>query len=425
MSDESKARLQEFWRRIEYLIVDETSMLAKEFLALLSRNISIARAHSGYQSDHLWGFPPIPAPLYYPIDPIHDSLESKLGRMIYEEITTVVLLKEQMRVTDLVWLDFLRHLRVGNVQEHHLAMLRTLIIRRSGSTDGINFERVPWSEASLVTPRHAVRTQWNDEAVRKKCQDSQRQLYICPAQDTYKGRPLNLSERYNLAAHLSKKSRRNKKNSMQVKDLATEIELAIGMKVMVTSNLETDLDLTNGARGEIVDIILDPDEPPVGDAPIVRLQKMPAYILVKLTRTRARQLPGLDKLVIPIEPTTTTYHMKVKLPSGKMGTKTVKRTQFPLTGAYAFTDYRSQGQTLPYVFVDIGTPPSGGLSLFNLYVALSRSSGRETIRLLRDFDDTMFQKGHKAELLAEDERLEALNKKTLEWWDRMSNRTAE
>ncbi|KAJ7482441.1 hypothetical protein FB451DRAFT_1029725 [Mycena latifolia] len=108
-----------------------------------------------------------------------------------------------------------------------------------------------------------------------------------------------------------------------------------------------------------------------------------------------------------------------------MATKTVKRTQFPLTGAYAFMDYRSQGQTLPYVFVDIGTPPSGGLSLFNLYVVLSRSSGRETIRLLRDFDDTMFQKGHEAELLAEDERLEALNKKTLEWWDRMSSRTAQ
>ncbi|KAJ7937537.1 hypothetical protein B0H13DRAFT_1588524 [Mycena leptocephala] len=75
--------------------------------------------------------------------------------------------------------------------------------------------------------------------------------------------------------------------------------------------------------------------------------------------------------------------MKVKLPaSGKVAQKTVHRVQFPLTGAYVFTDYRSQGQTLPYVIVDIGTPPSGGLSPFNLYVAavaLSRSLGRETI----------------------------------------------
>ncbi|KAJ7246448.1 hypothetical protein C8J57DRAFT_1360503 [Mycena rebaudengoi] len=61
------------------------------------------------------------------------------------------------------------------------------------------------------------------------------------------------------------------------------------MKVMVTDNIETDLDLTNGARGEIVDIVLDPDEPPIGDDPIVHLTKLPAYILVKLSRTRATQ----------------------------------------------------------------------------------------------------------------------------------------
>ncbi|KAJ6561389.1 hypothetical protein DFH09DRAFT_806943, partial [Mycena vulgaris] len=95
-----------------------------------------------------------------------------------------------------------------------------------------------------------------------------------------------------------KKSRKSQKNSMQVKDLPNKIEIANGMKFMVTTTIETDLNLTNGARGKIVDIILDPDEPPVGDEPIVHVKKMPAYILVKLTRTRAAQLAGLDKLVI-------------------------------------------------------------------------------------------------------------------------------
>ncbi|KAJ7747407.1 hypothetical protein DFH07DRAFT_747761, partial [Mycena maculata] len=48
-----------------------------------------------------------------------------------------------------------------------------------------------------------------------------------------------------------------------------------------------------------------------------------------------------------------------------------------LTAVYAFTDYRSQGQTLLYIFVDIATPPSRGLSLFNLYVVLPRRSERK------------------------------------------------
>ena len=49
-------------------------------------------------------------------------------------------------------------------------------------------------------------------------------------------------------------------------------------------------------------------------------------------------------------------------------------------------------------------PPSGKLSLFNLYVALSRSSGRETIRLL---DDEIFLEAHEPELVLEDDVLPA------------------
>jgi hypothetical protein len=61
-------------------------------------------------------------------------------------------------------------------------------------------------------------------------------------------------------------------------------------------------------------------------------------------------------------------------------------------------------------------------SLFNLYVALSRSSGRETIWLLRDFDDALFLKGHDPVLLAEDDRLESLNESTKMWWQEMRTR---
>ncbi|KIM57493.1 hypothetical protein SCLCIDRAFT_1193889 [Scleroderma citrinum Foug A] len=88
-----------------------------------------------------------------------------------------------------------------------------------------------------------------------------------------------------------------------------------------------------------------------------------------------------------------------------------------MTAAYAFTDYRSQGQTIPAVIGDITTPPTaGGLSLFNLYVALSRSSGRLTIRLLCNFDIKIFQAAHCPELLAENDRLESHNDKTLREW---------
>ena len=85
------------------------------------------------------------------------------------------------------------------------------------------------------------------------------------------------------------------------------------------------------------------------------------------------------------------------------------------------SDYRSQGQTLPYVIIDIAKPPTGKLSLFNLYVALSRSSGRHTIRLLHDFDEHIFHSPHDEYLLQEDDRLEGLNVETRRAWDVIRN----
>ncbi|KAG8692959.1 hypothetical protein FRC09_010841 [Ceratobasidium sp. 395] len=59
--------------------------------------------------------------------------------------------------------------------------------------------------------------------------------------------------------------------------------------------------------------------------------------------------------------------------------RTVRHPQLPMTPAYAFTDYRSQGQAILAAIVDIAPPPSGKkLTLYNIYVALSRSSGRDT-----------------------------------------------
>ena len=56
------------------------------------------------------------------------------------------------------------------------------------------------------------------------------------------------------------------------------------MKVMVMDNIETDLDITNGARMEIVNIILHPDEPPIGDLPVIKLQCMPSYIHLVISK---------------------------------------------------------------------------------------------------------------------------------------------
>ena len=52
---------------------------------------------------------------------------------------------------DHVWLDFLQHLHKGAVENHHIEMLYSLIIRQDKEND-VDFSQSPWSEAVLVTP---------------------------------------------------------------------------------------------------------------------------------------------------------------------------------------------------------------------------------------------------------------------------------
>lgn len=129
LSEDGKKKLAEMFRGVQYLILDESSMLSRAFFAKLSRHISIGKT-GGTDSDKPFGginvvlcgdfhqFPPVAqkksAPLYYDTQPgISESVDEALGREIYKQFTVVVRLTEQVRVSDPVWTSFLRHLRDG------------------------------------------------------------------------------------------------------------------------------------------------------------------------------------------------------------------------------------------------------------------------------------------------------------------------
>ncbi|KZV78438.1 hypothetical protein EXIGLDRAFT_578011, partial [Exidia glandulosa HHB12029] len=241
----ARRKLEAFWAQVRYLIIDEISMVSCEFLQKLASIVGEAKGGS---------FPPVGGrPLYWPSDASLKE-EEKIGRQLYEQFETVVILKQQMRTDDPVWRGFLGRLRHGACNRQDEELLQTMNMRSAQyDTTDLGEE---WNEAILVTPRHAVRRRWNQAALRKHCQSSGRQLYKCRSWDTIGGRALTLRERFMLAEQNARKHYR----SVQ-KTLEDVIELAVGMKVMITLNMQTDIDLANGARGEIVDIVLHPDEP--------------------------------------------------------------------------------------------------------------------------------------------------------------------
>ncbi|KAL1661745.1 hypothetical protein GGF50DRAFT_60440, partial [Schizophyllum commune] len=148
------------------------------------------------------------------------------------------------------------------------------------------------------------------------------------------------------------------------RDLPREVLIAVGALVLVTQNIDTNLDIANGARGHIERIVFDPREPDHGEeGSVVHLRYMPKYVLVKLERTRVQRLEGLQDRVVPIAPVK--CGMKVTVRGlNKSTTRTINRRQLPVTPAYAFTDYRAQGQTLPAEIVDIAKVPVGPRGIF-------------------------------------------------------------
>jgi hypothetical protein len=243
---------------------------------------------------------------------------------------------------------------------------------------------------------------WNDVSLAQHCKKKKKgQIRYFSNAEYTKGRDreeLTLAQRVSIAKLPVKSTGR----------LPEHIKIAIGMKVLVTWNLATEADLTNGALGEIVDIILDIQEEGGAENGGKLLKYPPAMILFKAYHHTFWEIPRHTR-----RPHTHLPNLHRALSKWKCQ----YHKELALDGAYAFTEFRAQGQTLEYVIIDIGKPPTGALSPFNAYAALSRSRGRHSIRLLRDFNDKLFTVHSSEALRDEDDRLEALDIATKEKYE--------
>ncbi len=184
------------------------------------------------------------------------------------------------------------------------------------------------------------------------------------------------------------------------------MQIAIGMRAMVLMNIATEADVANGTQGVIQDIVLDSQEilPEKPDCQMeMTLKYPPAVIIFKLDNpSEEYNFPGLAKVLVPIVPNEGSFTIQTR--DGSMSR--IHRCQLAIVAAYAFTHHKCQGQTMEYIIVDLGKPPSGTLDPFNAYIALSRSHGRVTIRLLRRGADNLYTVHPSMnELKKEDERL--------------------
>ena len=156
-------------------------------------------------------------------------------------------------------------------------------------------------------------------------------------------------------------------------------------------NIDIPLGLVNGAIVEFYSFA-DSDGALIHDEIIVTL---PTYMLVKLKHDIGIEitLPGLPPSVVSIEPMSLTY-------KASLG-KAMTYSQFPITLAYAITDYKCQGQTFRWVIVDLKKPNGGYSPTSSPYVQLSWAKTLASLSILRPFDPTELQSPLSKDLLAE------------------------
>ena len=112
----------------------------------------------------------------------------------------------------------MRHGRLANLD---MNMLDGLVLTNA-LCPRTDFTTLPWKDACLVTPRHAVREAWNVAATDRMCRETGVVMFVVPAEDTVGKRSVNNFERLEIARQPPDQRR-------QIPP--AENILAIGMKV--------------------------------------------------------------------------------------------------------------------------------------------------------------------------------------------------
>ncbi|KID81004.1 ATP-dependent DNA helicase PIF1 [Metarhizium guizhouense ARSEF 977] len=151
-------------------------------------------------------------------------------------------------------------------------------------------------------------------------------------------------------------------------NLAKQIPICIGARLMLTSNLWQPVGLYNGARGTVYDIGWAPGTDPVQDPPCVIMMEFDKYSgPVFLTTADGRK-------IVPILPVERDF---------LIGATRCTRTQFPLIVCYAITVHKSQSITEDVIVTDLSCRDfQTGLS----YVAVSRVKTLQGLMLDAPFD---------------------------------------
>ena len=158
--------LENAWRFVEYMILDEMSMVGLSLLARLNKLVATAKhcdpmaAMGGiniiFFGDYIQYSPVFDKPLYHDFPgttnndvkksmklPTENEIQQKSARSLILQINCVVILEQQMRTKDLAYQALLNRVRNGEGTHEDWLLLRTRVI---GIGLHISLNDPPWNE---------------------------------------------------------------------------------------------------------------------------------------------------------------------------------------------------------------------------------------------------------------------------------------
>jgi hypothetical protein len=404
------------WMNCNFLILDEVSMLGCSKLAKISqalqKNKSNCLAFGGIHVLFSGDFCQLPAigdvSLYHRSwKGKHDAKMVEMGMSLWQNIVkTTVLLTEHYRAPNPTVYEVMERLRKGALLPKDIEKIKSRVF---GHPQGPNPLDQKWQDAPLITPRNNIRQAWNNQAAIRYSIQNDSQVFISPS--------IDLGVRCN-------------RNTMiwtgdhKTEMLATWNVLCIGATALVTANVAVELNMANGSKVIIREVVPHPEDKEgwrrIQTDRLVRLSRPPIAVWVESTSGPSQKPlklhPGsLDHTNwFPIMP----MKQSITIPKeyghavSTRNKSTFDRIQIPLTCGFAMSDFRVQGNGLSKGIFDLKKPPSGRLLAANIYVMLSRVSNWEDLAILRPFEDSVLSSLADEELMEYEQYLVDMDRET-------------
>ena len=333
------------------------------------------------------------------------SQEESVGKALWHQITTVVILRVNMRQKkqssdDAKLWTALENMRYKACTPADIAFLRTRVSSTIPGRLSIcdrNFRNV-----SIITGTNIYKDEINRLGAIRFAQETGQTLTDFFSEDSHVAPSRSDPDEARGVKRVGEITKEmmegfwSQPPSSTDKHIAGKLSLCIGVPVMIRYNFATEICMTRGQEGFVHGW-----QSKIGS----KGQNMLDTLFVKLKDPPSRvKITGLPKNVVPIFPTTT--NLRAMLPNDEK--YYISRTQVEVLLNFAMTDFASQGKTRPDNPSDLNNLRSHQ----SYYTALSRSATAEGTLILQGFDPKQITGGCSGALRQEFRELELLDEIT-------------